>query len=70
MLSEIRRLSNLQVVFKLVDKTVNRKIEDYVIVYFPEEEVSSEDETIEKLADLKRFNNRTVPPQKKSSVND
>ena len=50
MLSEIRRLLKLQVVFKLVDKTVNRKIEDYVIVYFPEEEVSSEDETIEKLA--------------------
>ena len=39
-------------------------------VYCTEEESSGEDETIEKLAKLKRCNSGNAPPQKNSSVND
>ena len=67
-LSEIQRLSTLQVVSELVEKTANRKSEDDVSVYCPEEENSGEDETIEKMAKLKRFNSGNVPLLQNSSV--
>ena len=61
-LSEIQLLSTLQVVSELVEKTDDRKSEDNESVYCPEEESYGEDETIEKLAKLRRCNMGNVPP--------
>ena len=62
MLIEIQRLSTLQVVFELVEKTANSESEDDASVYCPEEESSGEDDTIDKLENLKRCNSGNVPP--------
>ena len=62
MLSEIQRLSTLQVISELVEKKTDSKSEDDSSVYLTEEESYGEGETIEKLEKLKRFNNGNAPP--------
>ena len=52
-LSKIQRLSSLQVVSEIVEKTADSESEESASVYCPEEESSGEYETIEKLAELK-----------------
>ena len=69
-LSEIQHFTTLQVVSELVEKTADSESDDDASVYCPEEEISGEYETIEKLVKLKTCNSGNVPLKQNSSVND